>query len=357
MKCIENHEIYLKQLEGYIHNYIDWNVLSGKTIMISGATGMIGHTIIDLIMRRNALYHSNIHVIALSRSEITVKERFYSYLSKEEFHFFISDLEQEVNVGDLQVDYLIHAASNTHPIQYAQDPIGTITANVIGTKNLLDYAVKKSIDRVIFLSSVEVYGENRGDAEAFKEDYCGYIDCNTLRAGYPESKRTGEALCQAYLHSKNIDIVIPRLSRVYGPTMLATDSKAIAQFIKRAIEEKDIILKSSGSQKYSYTYVIDAAMAILFLLLNGENGEVYNVAEEHSSITLYDLAKLLAKEAGTKVVMEIPEETENKGYSTATKAILDPSKLQALGFKPKTSIKEGIKSTITILKYLNKSVD
>ena len=352
MKSIEKHELYRNQLERCLNDYIDWNYYREKTILISGATGMIGHTIIDLIMRRNDLYQTKIHVAALSRSLEKVKERFPSYLKREEFHYVLSDLEQEIEVGELKIDYIIHAASSTHPIQYAQDPIGTISANVIGTKNLLEYAVRNKVSRVVFLSSVEVYGENRGDVDLFKEDYCGYIDCNTLRAGYPESKRTGEALCQAYLQSKNLSIVIPRLSRVYGPTMLTTDSKAIAQFIKRAVEQKEIILKSSGTQKYSYTYVVDAAMAILFLLQNGRTGEVYNVAEDSSNITLYDLAMLLAQEAGTKVVMECPDDIENKGYSTATKAMLDSSKIKELGFSPKVSMMEGIQTTLKVLRDL-----
>lgn len=123
---------------------------------------------------------------------------------------------------------MIHTASNTHPLQYSGDPIGTITSNVIGTKNLLDYAASHQTERFCFLSSVEVYGENRGDADRFDENYLGYIDCNTLRAGYPESKRVGEALCNAYAQAHQIDFVIPRLSRVYGSTMLMADSKAIA---------------------------------------------------------------------------------------------------------------------------------
>ena len=143
-----------------------------------------------------------------------------------------------------KIDYVIHAASNTHPVAYASDPIGTITANVFGTQYLLDYAKEADCKRFVFLSSVEIYGENRGDTDKFTEDYLGYIDCNTMRAGYPESKRTGEALCQAYRKQMEMDVVIPRLSRVYGPTMLMSDTKALSQFILKSVKQEDIVLKS-----------------------------------------------------------------------------------------------------------------
>ena len=206
-------------------------------------------------------------------------------------------------------DYLIHAASNTHPMQYSQDAIGTIATNITGTQNLLEYAVSHKTKRCCFLSSVEIYGENRGDTEKFEENYLGYIDCNTVRAGYPESKRLGEALCNAYRQTHNLEFVISRLSRVYGPTMLLTDSKAIAQFIKKAAAGEDIILKSEGNQKYSYTYVTDAASAILYTLLKGETGKAYNAADDQSDITLKDMAAYLARLAGSRVIFQLPEET------------------------------------------------
>ena len=144
------------------------------------------------------------------------------------------------------VDYVIHLASNTHPLQYSLDPIGTITTNVFGTYNTLEFAKKQHAVRYAFASSNEIYGENRGDKELFDESYCGYIDSNTLRAGYPESKRCSEALCQAFNKQENIDVVIPRLTRSYGPTMLMSDTKAISQFIKKALANEDIVLKSEG---------------------------------------------------------------------------------------------------------------
>lgn len=217
---------------------------------------------------------------------------------------------------------------------------------------MLDFCSRKHVKRFAFASSNEIYGENRGDVEKFKEDYCGYINCNTMRAGYPESKRCGEALCQAYIKQAGLDVVIPRFTRSYGPTMLMSDTKAISQFIRKAIAGEDIVLKSAGNQYYSYTYVADAVSGLLTILLKGTNGEAYNIADDASDIRLKELAALIANSCGQKVVFEIPDAVEQAGYSKATKARLDSTKLQQLGWKANYTIEEGIQRTIDILRKM-----
>lgn len=336
---------YQYELEQLTNQTLPWEKLSGKTIMISGATGMLGKCLIDFLMLRNATENAEVHIIALSRNEVRAKERFADYWDSGLFQYIPCDVNKGIPECG-QADYVIHAASNTHPLQYSQDSIGTITANVIGTKNLLDYAVTHGTQRFCFVSSVEIYGENRGDVEKFDEKYLGYIDCNTLRAGYPESKRLGETLCNAYQQTYGLDFVIPRLSRVYGPTMLSSDSKAISQFIRKAAAGEDIVLKSEGNQKYSYTFVTDAVAGILYCLLLGEAGKAYNVADEKSDISLKDLAEYLAQIAGTQVIFELPDEKECRGYSSATKAMLDAGKLESLGWCPGVHIAEGLQCTV-----------
>ncbi|MBQ7944115.1 MAG: NAD-dependent epimerase/dehydratase family protein [Lachnospiraceae bacterium] len=346
---ITTNNIYLLDIQNAAAQSIDWQRLSGKTILISGATGMIASALIDILMHRNEHEQQNTNIIAVSRSEEKAKQRFNQYWDSEYFTWLSHDITQQLpELG--KVDYILHAASNTHPRAYATDPIGTITANVQGTYSLLDYAVKHKCERFLFFSSVEIYGENRGDVDKFDEKYFGYIDCNTTRAGYPESKRLGESLCNAFAAQCKQDFVIGRFSRVYGPTMMADDSKAIAQFIRKAAAGEDIVLKSEGTQLYSYTYVVDAAVAALYLLLYGQTGEAYNVADAESDIMLKDLAQILAMSAGTKVVFELPDVVEKAGYSTATKAILDASKMEQLGWKAQTHMEEGLAKTVKILK-------
>lgn len=346
-----NIDDYKKEIVNYCNKDFDWNILKNKKILISGSTGMIGKCLIDIIMFKNTLDDLNCTVYALGRNEEKAKDRFGYCFDFETFKFIECDINKPISV-DADIDYILHAASSTHPLQYASNPIGTITANVMGTYNLLELGCEKNIDRFIFLSSVEVYGQNKGDVEKFDESYLGYIDCNTLRAGYPESKRTGEALCQAYIKQKDMDVVIARLSRIFGPTMLESDSKASSQFIKNSINEEEIVLKSEGLQNYSYLYVFDAVMGILTCLAKGLKGEAYNIADSKFDITLKEFASICSRNASKEVIFDLPSETEKAGFSTATLALMDSSKINNLGFKIDSNIEEKINDTIKILKKL-----
>lgn len=349
MRVYENIE-YMEDVSYVAGLELPWDKLKNKSVLISGATGLVGSCFIDVIMKRNE-DGMNCKIYALGRNEQRAKERFAYCVGSSLFEFVAYDISQPLVRDDIgTVDYVLHLASNTHPVQYSTDPIGTITTNIFGTYNMLEFAHRHNATRCAFTSSNEIYGENRGDVEKFDEHYCGYIDSNTMRAGYPESKRCSEALCQAYIKQKRMDIVVPRPTRSYGPTMLMSDTKAISQFIRKGIAGENIVLKSAGTQFYSYTYVVDAVSGLLTVLLKGECGEAYNIADEASDIMLKDLASIIAGYAGKKVVFEIPDALEAAGYSTATKARLDSTKLQGLGWKAKYNITSGMERTIRILK-------
>ncbi len=348
-------ELYMEDVIRVGQMNLPWNKLMNKSIMLSGATGLLGSFLIDVILEKDLADGLNCTIYALGRNEEKARVRFSKYSSDRHFVFIPYDVKKPFIRDDIgTVDYVLHLASNTHPMQYSTDPIGTITTNIIGLQNMLDFAVDHHATRFAFTSSNEIYGENRGDTEFFDEDYCGYINSNTLRAGYPESKRCGEALCQAYKSQKNLDVVIPRFTRSYGPTMLMSDTKALSQFIKKGIAGENIVLKSAGTQYYSYQYMADSVSGLLTVLLCGQSGEAYNIAEEHSDIMLKDLARIIAEINGKEVVFEIPDAVEAAGYSKATKARLDGGKLRELGWKPRYDINTGLRRTIIILRELNK---
>ena len=348
---ILDNPLYLEDVRYVADLDLSWDSLQDKRVLITGASGLIGSFFVDVLMERNRAHSMGCSIWALGRNEEAARKRFFRYLDSPWFHFVPHDINDSLEGKmDEAFDYILHLASNTHPVAYATNPVATITTNVLGTDHLLRYAVSHNVKRFVFASSNEVYGENRGDVEFFNETYCGYIDSNTLRAGYPESKRCGEALCQAYHKELGIDVVIPRFTRSYGPTMLMSDTKAVSQFIRNGIRGQDIVLKSEGNQYYSYTYAADAAAGLLTVMLCGKCGEAYNIADSKSDITLRDLSHFIAGLCNTKVIFEIPDAVEKAGYSTATKARLDGSRLKGLGWSMKYDIRTGIERTIDIMR-------
>lgn len=349
-----NHPLYAEDLELVSACGADWDVLDGAIVGISGATGMVGTLLVDALMHKVHAGELDVRVVALGRSEARARERL-PYFGEACFSFEEFDVSVPGVRPDAPADVVIHLASTTHPRAYATQPIGTITSNVIGLQNLLEWQLAGAdvLDhegRFCFASSVEIYGENRGDVERFGEDYCGQLDCNTLRAGYPEAKRLCEALCQAYIAERGAHVRIPRLPRVFGPTLLASDTKALSQFLHKAVAGEDVVLKSEGTQVFSYLYVADAVSALLWVLTRGEEGVAYNAADERCDVALRDLATCVAEAGGGTVVFDLPDEVERAGYSTATKAMLDGSRLRALGWRAHFGIKDGVARTVEMLR-------
>lgn len=344
-----NSRLYLEDLASLSENDLIWSLFHNSSILISGATGLIGSFFVDVIMTRN-LDGLNCTVYALNRTSKKAKERFSKWDGNPHLVLIPFDINCPLDDSGINsVDYVLHLASNTHPRQYAEDPIGTITTNIFGVKNMLDFSIRHQAKEFLFASSVEVYGANRGDTSFFDENYCGYINSNSLRAGYPESKRCSEALCQAYKQQYGLDVRIARIARSYGPTMSLHDSRAISQFIIKGINQENIVLKSDGSQLFSYSYVADVVSGLFTILSKGTSGEAYNIADPNSNIRLRDLAELIASKSGTKAVFESPDKVESLGYSNATMSLMTSEKLQSLGWIPAYSIENGISRTMEIL--------
>lgn len=312
----------------------DWSKLDNKTVLISGGTGFIGRFIIDVFKCRNAEYGNRIRVISLSRR---------GGVSDGDVAFLSADVTKPIEINE-KVDYILHLASNTHPKQYSADPVGTITTNIFGTYNLLTLAVAKKVKRFLLASSVEIYGN--GNGTPMREDHCGYIDCNTWRAGYNEAKRLSESLCQSFIAQYGVDCVVARLARCFGADK-KDDSKAVAQFLACALRGEDVVLKSKGKQRYSYCYVADAASGMIATLLNGECGNAYNISDDDEGITLGEYAAYIAGLAGRRATTAVEYDS---GASKSDYAVLDCSKLKALGWEPYYTVKAALKRTYEILR-------
>ena len=328
-----------------IREITDTVEVKNKTFLVTGATGLIGSCIIDLLMACNNLGYSN-NVYALGRSAKKLQDRFPNYIGSPLFHIIEQNIIEPIS-GRIEFDYIFHGASNADPVSYAKYPVETMTTNILGTNNMLEYGRNHPSCKLLIMSTFEVYGE-KGQGN-YTETDAGIIDFNAFRSCYPESKRSVEILSRCYHSEYSVDVRVARLSSIYGPTMAKNDSKAHAQFLKKAINGENIVLKSKGLQKRTYTYVIDAVTALMCLMFKGLAGDSYNISNENSIATIAEVADICANLAGTSVDFDIPSELEAKGFSKPQNCILDNTKLKALGWTGRYTIKEGLLETFNIL--------
>ena len=322
---------------------LPWEKLSNSNILITGATGLIGSCLVEILMSRP---NKDYHVYASGRNEERAKARFAEFAEDPAFHFFKYDVMKPLE-GDIRFDYIIHAASNASPNFFATKPVEIIKSNIDGVSNLMDYGMEHGLKRLLFVSSGEVYGE--GDGCVFTEDYSGYVNPTSPRSCYPSSKRAAETLCVSYGAEYEVETVIARPSHTYGPNFTESDNRVYAQFIRNVLKGEDIVMKSTGAQFRSWCYVVDCASALLYILLKGENGQAYNIADASSNISIKELAEMIASIGGKKVVIDQPSNAEKAGYNLVTKSVFTTEKLEGLGWNINGCMTEKMKCTIKTL--------
>ena len=323
------HPTFQQELAAIAALELPWEKLRGRAIAVTGATGLIGGS----FLRYLAELDLKLKLIGLCRSPEKLDIPGVQALRYDAL----------AELPEFEADYILHAASNAHPLAFSADPVGTMQANLLGSMRLLEKI--RSGGRLLFCSTGEIYGENPG-MDAFSEEDSGALNPMRARSCYPESKRAAETLCAAYHAQYGCDALVARLCYVYGPGITPENSRADAQFLRKARAGEDIILKSPGSQIRSYCYVADAVSALLTLLLLGEAGQAYNIANPASICSIREYAQTLADLAGVQLRFELPPEMEKQGYSTVTRAVLNPKKLEKLGWRAQYGLKTGLERTL-----------
>ena len=341
-----NSNTYQDDLE-YVANLPIYDKLKNKSILITGACGLIGSFLVDVIMKHNNLSNDNIIVIATSLKEESIIKRFSNYIGNVNFKYICQDINNPLKYDD-KIDYIIHLAGNAHPNLFKSDPVGTIKTNIIGLLNLLSVSKEKNVNRVLYVSSGEVYGE-KDMVNEFYEDDLGYVNPVLYRSCYPNSKRCAETLCVSFSEQYGISTVIARPSHVYGPTYTQNDSRVYAEFIRNILNGEDITLKSAGNQIRSYTYVADAVSALLYILLYGEDKNAYNIANPNSILSIKEMAQIIADIGNKRVLFDIPKDIPTNSNPMQC-GVLNSNKLRDLGWIPKYNAYEGFKRTIDCLK-------
>ena len=346
---VYNSPLWAANLDEIITAFPEWEALSGKAVLITGCTGLIGSALTDSLIRWNETHNGKISVFAAGRDTRKIAARFGSYAQREWFHAVPYDAVSMENAFDFPCDYIIHAASNSSPDKYLQEPVETMLSNFLGLKCLLDYAKNNAVKRVLYVSSSEVYGQKDGN-RPYRETDCGYVDFLNPRSSYPVGKRAAETLCAAYAAEYGTDSVIVRPGHIYGPTASPADNRVSSAWAYAAARGEDIVMKSDGAQIRSYCYCLDCASAILTVLLRGESVRAYNISNPDSIITIRQMAELLTKAAGVTLRTELPTEAERKGFNPMSNSSLDSESLLQLGWKGIFDAERGFSHTVGILK-------
>lgn len=315
--------------------------LHKKKILVTGATGLIGSFLTDLLLYADQEKDAGIEVYALARDKERLEKRFASHLGNSLFHMVVQDVTEPLRLT-ASVDLMIHAAGDGFPAAFREHPVETMMPALSGTYWLLQYAKSHNTERFLFVSSGEVYGTAGGQTHAFSENEYGFVDSMKVRSCYPMAKRCAETLCVSFGSQYGLPVVVARPGHTYGACTSINDNRATAQFLKNALAGEEIRLHSRGNQLRSYTYVADCVSGLLTILVNGADGEAYNIANVDSRATIAEFADILARKAGVGCVAGTPDENEEKELTPISYAVLDAAKLELLGWRAVYTLRRGI---------------
>ena len=340
--------VLTEDLNSLLASEIEWSNFKDKRILVTGATGLVGSMVVRSLIYANEKLNLGLKVIGLIRNQAKADKIYEGCMGKDALSFCLDDLSGDEPISlEGKVDYIVHAAAVTTSKIMVSDPVGTIDVALKGTKNILNLAVEKETKGVVYISSMEIYGQS-ADPEDTKENDLGYVDLAAVRSCYPEGKRMCECMCTACAAQHGIRISSARLAQTFGAGILPTENRVFAQFARSAMQGKDIVLHTKGQSEGNYCYTRDCITGLLTILLKGTNAEAYNVSNPRTHTTIAEMANLVAEKIADgkiKVVFDIPKDN-SFGYAADTRMILNSDKLQELGWKPEVGLEEAYRRMI-----------
>lgn len=325
---------------------IDWGALAGSTVCVTGAAGFLPSYMVETLLYLNETRHLDIRVLALARNRAGVERRFAHHARRADLICIEQDISRPLTLA-AQPDYIIHAASQASPKYYASDPVGTLSANTLGTAALLELARASGSRGFLYFSSSEVYGQPPRVPTA-EGDY-GLVDPTQVRACYAESKRMGENMCVSWQHQFGVPAKIVRPFHTYGPRMQLDDGRVYADFVACILRNEPIALKSDGLATRSFCYSADAVAGFWQVLLAGADGQAYNIGNPGGEIGMRALGQMLVdmypeKKLSVSAVDRAPG--DRYLASSVARSCPDIAKAAALGWQPRTSLADGFRRTI-----------
>lgn len=318
---------------------IDWEELKGKSVLVTGATGLIGSQMVQALTLAGMQRGLNLTVIAAVRNGKKA-ERMLASCMPYGLKIAVVDLMKPITL-DVPVDYILHGASVTTSKDFVDRPVETILTALKGTEHILELAREKQVKGMVYLSSMEAYGVVDPEHYIVREKDYGYIDPLQVRSSYSESKRMAEGLCGAYTHEYQIPVKTVRLAQTFGAGAPENENRVFVQFARSVMTGTDIVLHTDGSKAHCYCYTSDAVLGLLTVLLRGTPGEAYNVSNEATFSTIREMAEMLIRkypESGSKLVFDIPEDANKFGYAPTSRMLVNAEKVTALGWKPEISL-------------------
>ncbi|MGN1190154.1 MAG: NAD-dependent epimerase/dehydratase family protein [Candidatus Ornithospirochaeta sp.] len=346
MKLIDS-TLYNNDLEKVASKY-SFSALYGKRIFITGGLGLIGSAVVDLLLTINKLSGDQIDITVGGRR----KEKFVSRYGEETttLHFKRYEATEDLDIDSDAFDYIIYASGASSPNLYMSQPVETMEGNIIGIRNILEYAKSHLDTKILYVSSSEVYG-TKTIKDPFKEDMYGLIDHNNIRFSYGVGKIASEMLTRSYFKEYNVESIIVRPGHIFGPSANEDDQRVASLFMRKALKGEDLVLNSTGLQKRSYCYSVDCASAILYALIHGKNGESYNIGSNRET-SILEMSQILAEEGGVNLSYKVPTKEEKEMSNPMDYAVLDSQKLESIGFEYSFTPKEGLINSLRILKEI-----